>query len=160
MTDSATWPAQDDPLAAAGQAARAASDSEPAAPPPAAPPGASATAAGVSPGPALGPYCAMPPARERCARLGSSLSGPVLLGSAAGADPKPDPGDWPMDASGLDGPGVRAHESKAHPGSGAAFVGLKIRERSLSEGAAVQLSIAPLRLSPLAKVETIVRLRI
>ena len=94
----------------------------------------------------------MPPARERCARLGASLSGPVLLGGAAGPDPRPGPGDWPMDAAGLDGPGARGADAKPQPGSGAAWVGLKIRERSLSEGASMQLPIAPLRLSPLAKV--------
>jgi len=75
-----------------------------------------------------------PPAGRR-QRLGASLSGPSALGAAAAATPSP---------GGAPDAGVAAPASPV--------LGLKIRARSLSEGAAAQLPIAPLRLAPLSEM--------
>lgn len=78
------------------------------------------------------------PMQGRRMRLGASFSGPIVL-CAAAADCSA-PGGYIKPSPGLLAAAVTAKQA----------VGLKIGERSLSEGAAPQLPIAPLRLVPLA----------
>jgi len=71
-------------------------------------------------------------------RLGASLSGPSVLGTASAAMPSP---------GGAPDAGLAGGAAPASP-----VLGMKIRTRSLSDGAAAQLPIAPLRLAPLTEM--------
>ena len=114
-------------VAAAVQAARAESEQAGGDAPAATPPDAAA-------GGAAGELNAM---QGRRMRLGASFSGPIVLCAAADGSA---PGGCSNPSPGLLAAAVTVNQA----------VGLRIGERSLSEGAAAQLPIAPLRLAPLA----------